>query len=65
MLLSLVNPIILLLITAVCGVLLCSASSWVETSAPQESWVAVASSSDGQFLVAAPLYGYIYTSSNG
>jgi len=53
--------IIILLIVAVISY----ASTWVETSAPLAQWGAIASSSSGEFLVAAQSNGYIFTSSNG
>jgi len=44
------------------------ASTWIQTSAPLAQWVAIASSSSGEFLAAAQINegnGYIFTSSNG
>ena len=41
-----------------------SAQSWVQTSAPIESWSDISSSSTGQFLAAVIYQGNIYTSSN-
>jgi photosystem II stability/assembly factor-like uncharacterized protein len=46
-----------------------SGATWTQTAAPQQSWISVASSSDGTKLVATgntppSAVGYIYTSSD-
>ena len=48
-----------------------TAQNWFPTSAPEQSWTAIAPSSDGNKLVAVSSevpgnnYGYIFTSTNG
>lgn len=56
--------IVLLIVAAGCGANSVSAQTWTQTSAPNTNWVSIASSADGQKLVAAVQNGGLYISTN-